>query len=193
MCQIVKTVIRYFGNMIHSMNPVKLEAVLEGLLIVQEEPGSLCGSTIVHSQSKQGLGKDYTHPFIYIHVYAHVYVYLITFPPKHIIYDDIFCVSVEAGMAENMCVHVVHWQSHVVATCPDSKGEVRWLHWVFVVHSGSSGIIAICRVFSCSVGALSCSMWDLVPWPEVKPRPLQWERTTREVPSDFDKLNLWQS
>ena len=115
--------------MIHCMNPVKHEVVLEGLLIVQEEPGSLCGSTIVHSQFKLRLGKDYTHPFTYTRVYAHMYVYLMTLPPKHIVCDDVFCASVEAGIAENMCVHAVHWQSHAVAPGPDSKGEVRksWL------------------------------------------------------------------
>ena len=111
------------------MNPVRHEEVLEGFLIVQGEPGSLCGSTTVHSQLKLRLGKDYTHPFTCTRVYAHMYVYLITLPPRRIVYDDISCVSVEAGVAENMCVHAVHWQSHAVSPCPDSKGEVRksWL------------------------------------------------------------------
>lgn len=115
--------------MIHCVSPVKHEEVFEGWLIVQEEPGSLCGSTTIHSQLKLRLGKDHTHPFTYTRVYAHMYVYLIALPPKRIVYDDISRVSVEAGTAENMCVLAVHWRSHTAAPCPHSKGEVRksWL------------------------------------------------------------------
>ena len=46
-----------------------------------------------------------------------------------------------------------------------------WLHWV---------LVAACRIFS-------CGMWDLAPWPGIKPRPLAlgaWSLshwTTREV------------
>ena len=44
------------------------------------------------------------------------------------------------------------------------------------------------EIFSCSMQTLSCGMWDLVPWPGIKPRPpalgawslSHW--TTREVP-----------
>ena len=54
-----------------------------------------------------------------------------------------------------------------------------WLHWVLVVAR---------RTFGCSMQTLRCSLWDLAPWPEIKPRPLalgaqslsHW--TTKEVP-----------
>ena len=85
------------------------------------------GSTTVHSQFRLRLGKDYIHPFIYTHMCAHIYVYLTTLHMKHAIYDDIFCVSVEVGIVENMCVHIMHWQKTLmVAPYPsDSKGEFR--------------------------------------------------------------------
>ena len=28
-----------------------------------------------------------------------------------------------------------------------------------------------CRIFSCSMGTLSCRMWDLVPWSGIEPEP----------------------
>ena len=31
------------------------------------------------------------------------------------------------------------------------------------------------RIFSCDMGTLSCSLWNLVPWLGIKPRPLPWE------------------
>ena len=37
-----------------------------------------------------------------------------------------------------------------------------WLHWALVV---------ALRIFSCGIRTLSCSMWDLVPWPGVEPGP----------------------
>ena len=45
-----------------------------------------------------------------------------------------------------------------------------------------------CRIFSCSIWTLSCSRWDLVPWPGINLGPPalgMWSfslRTTREVP-----------
>ena len=60
---------------------------------------------------------------------------------------------------------------------------------------GSSVLVEACRLFSCSVPSLSCAMWDLVPRPGIKPRPLAvgaqslscW--TTREAPRPaFQKL-----
>ena len=47
------------------------------------------------------------------------------------------------------------------------------------------------RIFSCGMGTLSCNMWDLAPWPGIKPRPPVLEAwslshwTTREVPHIF--------
>ena len=35
-----------------------------------------------------------------------------------------------------------------------------WLHWV---------LVAACGIFSCGTQTLSCGMWDLVPWPGIKP------------------------
>ena len=37
-----------------------------------------------------------------------------------------------------------------------------WLHRV----------LAACRIFSCDMQTLSCSIWDLVLWPRVEPGPL---------------------
>ena len=61
-----------------------------------------------------------------------------------------------------------------------------WLRRVLVVAHGT--FVAMCRIFSCSMWALSCGMRDLVPWPGIKPTPpalvaqrlIHW--TTREVP-----------
>ena len=33
-------------------------------------------------------------------------------------------------------------------------------------------LVVSCRIFSCLMQALSCSMWDLVPWQGIKLRPL---------------------
>ena len=54
-----------------------------------------------------------------------------------------------------------------------------WLCWV---------LVAACRIFSSGMQTLSCSMWDLAPWPGTEPRtPTRgvWSLshwTTREVP-----------
>ena len=48
--------------------------------------------------------------------------------------------------------------------------------------------VAACGIFSCSMQTLSCSKWDLVPWPGIEHRPPTLEAwslshwTTREVP-----------
>ena len=49
-------------------------------------------------------------------------------------------------------------------------------------------LVVACKTFCCTMQSLSCSMWDLVPWPGIQPRPpalgvqslSQW--TSREVP-----------
>ena len=41
-------------------------------------------------------------------------------------------------------------------------------------HVGSLIFIAVCRIFTCGIRTLSCGMWDLVPRPGTKPRPLDW-------------------
>ena len=48
-------------------------------------------------------------------------------------------------------------------------------------------LVAACGIFGCGMGTLSCSMWDLVPWPGIEPGPALGARnrshwTTREVP-----------
>ena len=72
-----------------------------------------------------------------------------------------------------------------------------WLCWVFTAGMGSLIFLASCKIFSLrpvnSVAAceLSCSMWDLVPWPGIEPRlPAlgAWSlshRNTREAPNYF--------
>ena len=50
-----------------------------------------------------------------------------------------------------------------------------WLCRVLVVARGNFDLHCRIGIFSCGMWALSCSMWDLVPWPGVEPRPLHWE------------------
>ena len=45
----------------------------------------------------------------------------------------------------------------------------------WLLHVGSLIFVAACRIFHCSMQTLSCSMWDLVPWPGIEPGPLHWE------------------
>ena len=74
-----------------------------------------------------------------------------------------------------------------------------FLDWVFVAGLHRVSLLAPffqqhyiffsfgCPGFSCSTWVFSCSMWDLVPWPRIKPKPpaLGAQRlshwTTREV------------
>ena len=69
-------------------------------------------------------------------------------------------------------------------------------HWLLFIYLAMPGLrswmqdllVAACRLFSCRRVTLSCSLWDLVPWPEISPRPSAlgaWSLshwTTREVP-----------
>ena len=36
-------------------------------------------------------------------------------------------------------------------------------------------LVAGCRIFSCDMGTLSCSLWNLTTWLGIKPGPLPWE------------------
>ena len=36
-------------------------------------------------------------------------------------------------------------------------------------------LVAGYRIFSCDMETLSCSLWNLVPWLQIKPGPLPWE------------------
>ena len=40
----------------------------------------------------------------------------------------------------------------------------------YLRHVGPSIFPVPCRIFSCSIGTLSCGMWDLIPWPGIEPR-----------------------
>ena len=42
------------------------------------------------------------------------------------------------------------------------KAFFIWLHWV---------LAAAHRLSSCNIWTLSCKMWDLAPWPRIKPGP----------------------
>ena len=44
-------------------------------------------------------------------------------------------------------------------------------HWSQWRHSGLSIFITGCGIFSCGMWTLGWSMWDLVPWPGIEPRP----------------------
>ena len=71
-----------------------------------------------------------------------------------------------------------------------------WLHWVLlaackIFFAACEIFVAACGIFSCGRRTLSCSMWDLVPWPGIKPGSpalgvwslSHW--TTRDVPELF--------
>ena len=45
-----------------------------------------------------------------------------------------------------------------------------WLFWVSVEHVRSLIFIVAFGIFSCGMRTLSCSRWDLVPCPGIKPR-----------------------
>ena len=74
-----------------------------------------------------------------------------------------------------------------------------WPRQVLLRHTRSLFFLVVGRgIFSCSMWTLSCGMWDLVPWPGIKPRPSAskgqslspWN--TREVPRDtFLTLLRW--
>ena len=62
-----------------------------------------------------------------------------------------------------------------------------WLFWVLVVARRTFDLHCGMQTFACSMQTLSCGMWDLVPWPGIKPRSPAWGAqslsnwTTREV------------
>ena len=66
-------------------------------------------------------------------------------------------------------------------------------------HSGSSVFLEACRIFSCGLWTLSCSMWDLVPWPGIESRPLAlgaWILShwiTREAPEGQFWSSCWEA
>ena len=68
-------------------------------------------------------------------------------------------------------------------------GLVWQLSKIYIYLFGCARSQLSCWIFSCHLKTLSCSMWDLVPWPGMEPGPpalgaqslSHW--TTREVPS----------
>ena len=70
--------------------------------------------------------------------------------------------------------------------------KIYWLRQVLV--GARSILIVACESFTCGMLTLSCSMWDLVPWPRIKPgfpglgvqSLSRW--TTREVACSFPLL-----
>ena len=59
--------------------------------------------------------------------------------------------------------------SCLVSSSPSLKKNIYlfiWLRWV---------LVATCRIFSCSMRTLSCSMWDLIPCWGIELGPLHWE------------------
>ena len=73
-----------------------------------------------------------------------------------------------------------------------------WLLWVLIGAHVSSISVAACRIFTCSMQSLSCSMWDLVPWPGIEFRPpvlgawslSHYSQANREVSWNWFKLKV---
>ena len=42
------------------------------------------------------------------------------------------------------------------------------------IHLAVPDLVAAFRIFSRGTRTLSCSVWDLVPWPGMEPTPLHW-------------------
>ena len=83
-----------------------------------------------------------------------------------------------AGHTQSMAMQSQTWLSMHMFTMFFFKKIFNlfiWLHWVLVVAHGNLDLRCRIGIFSCCVWALSCSVWDLVPWPGGEPRPLHWE------------------
>ena len=66
-----------------------------------------------------------------------------------------------------------------------------WLHWVL---AGTCGIFSLScdrQDFSFSMWALSCGMWNLVPWPVIKPKPPDWKLGFFLVSGPPGKFSWW--
>ena len=90
-----------------------------------------------------------------------VFLYLIIFSPT-----DVFFVLVVSPLLV-LCVQTIFTTclfTFLMIPSEDQKLSLfLWLHRVLVVAQG---------ILSCGLWALSFSMWDLVPWPGIKPWPL---------------------
>ena len=98
---------------------------------------------------------------------------------------------------------VIHYENHYW----EIENKIYLFnYWVLVVASRIFHFLAACRIFCCGMWTLSCSMWDLVPWPGMEPGPPALETpnfshcTTREVPTaedfnssaSFPKCHAWE-
>ena len=80
--------------------------------------------------------------------------------------------------------------------CPHvSSGVFFFVNCVFICLCWV--LVAECGIFTCSLQTLSCSIWDLVPWPGIKPKSPALEAwslshwSTREVPSSGLLIAVW--
>ena len=98
---------------------------------------------------------------------------------------------------------VIHYENHYW----EIENKIYLFnYWVLVVASRIFHFLAACRIFCCGMWTLSCSMWDLVPWPGMEPGPPALGTpnfshcTTREVPTaedfnssaSFPKCHAWE-
>ena len=70
-------------------------------------------------------------------------------------------------LQKNVCFFVYYWLCQVLVV----PWGIDLLSSLQLVES----FVAARRIFSCDLHALSCSMWELDPWPGIEPRPLHWK------------------
>ena len=103
----------------------------------------------------------------------------------------------ENGVSDHQLTQVRNVMLHFISYSWNSKKPVRLIFFFKIliwpsqvlVAAGSSILVAAFKNFSCDMQTLSFSMWDLVPWLRVEPRPpalgvwslSHW--TSKEVPS----------
>ena len=75
----------------------------------------------------------------------------------------------ESGKRVVTFLHLPFAQTPATGSIHDAK-----VPWLGAVCPESPPIILKKNIYLSAQG-LSCSMWDLVPWPGIKPRPLHWE------------------
>ena len=86
------------------------------------------------------------------------------------------------------------WQSQACSLC----GLFLFHTWVHLCHVFYSVVLLIWlpQVLAVASRLFSCSMWDLVPWPGIQPRPPalgEWSFspwTTREVPVSYFRVHM---
>ena len=91
------------------------------------------------------------------------------------------------GLSTKAPATAERWERESSALTKGSS-ESQEENYTLKLFQSSMGFFVCDRIFSCSMLALSYSLWDQVPWPGIKPRPpalgaqslTYW--TTREVP-----------